>query len=165
MGIEQYARDKRAREAREAAEKEAIAKEKERIFLGQMKLAEAKNKEKEELENLRNDLHLETAEAENRRREELQMRKKLEDREEMKNAYLYQMKMKEEHKREANRLMELRQQMFDAQRDQERVDEETLRAEEATRQAIIEEERRRLLHEHGVRLKKFLPKYTCETVE
>merc|ERR1712066_478023 len=88
--IEQYARDKRAREAREAAEKEAIAKEKERIFLGQMKLAEAKSKEKEELEQLRNDLHAETAEAESRRKEELQMRKKLEDREEMKNAYLYQ---------------------------------------------------------------------------
>merc|ERR1712228_130329 len=48
--IEQYARDKRAREEREAAEKEAIAKEKERIFLGQMKKAEAKSKEKEELE-------------------------------------------------------------------------------------------------------------------
>merc|ERR1712014_81005 len=44
---------------REEAEKEAIAKEKERIFLGQMKLAEAKNKEKEELEQLRNDLHAE----------------------------------------------------------------------------------------------------------
>merc|ERR1712137_998195 len=73
--------------------------EKERIFLGQMKLAEAKNKEKEELEQLRNDLHAETAEAEIRRKEELQMRKKLEDREEMKNAYLYQMKIKEERRR------------------------------------------------------------------
>jgi len=203
--IEQYARDKRAREEREAAEKEAIAKEKERIFLGQMKLAEAKNKEKEELEQLRNDLHAETAEAEVRRKEELQMRKKLEDREEMKNAYLYQMKMKEdrrrnndaeegrikeslmrkfaeddrleqlndhkrrmkleEHKREANRLMELRQQMFDAHRAQERSDEEGLRAEEATRQAVIEEERKRLLREHGVALKDFIPKFTCETAD
>lgn len=201
--IEQYARDKRAREEREAAEKEAVAKEKERIFLGQMKAAEAKNKEKEELERLRNDLHSETLEAEHRRREELQMRKKLEDREEMKNAYLFQMKMKEdrrlnndaeearikesllrkfaeddrieqmndqkrrmkmeEHKREAERLLELRKQMFEANRAQERADDETLRADEATRQAVIEQERRRLLQEHGQGLKDFLPKWTCET--
>jgi hypothetical protein len=200
--IEKYARDKRAREEAVAAEKERIAKEKERIFLGQMKAAEMKNKAAGELENLRNDLHAETAEAEKRRREELQMRKKLEDREEMKNAYLYQMRLKEErranaegedarmkevllkkfaeddrleqmndrkrrlkleeHKREANRLLELRQQMFDAQRAQERADEESLRAEEATRMQIIQEEKRRLLNEHGKPLKAFLPKYTFE---
>merc|ERR1712151_1250759 len=64
-----------------------------------MKISRGQNKEKEELEQLRNDLHAETAEAESRRKEELQMRKKLEDREEMKNAYLYQMKMKEERRR------------------------------------------------------------------
>merc|ERR1719316_831192 len=105
----------------------------------------------------------------------------------MKNAYLYQMRMKEErtanaagedarikevllkkfaeddrleqmndrkrrlkleeHKREANRLLELRKQMFDAQRAQERADEEGLRAEEAMRNDVIQQEKKRLLAE------------------
>merc|ERR1712232_801507 len=86
------------------------------------------------------------------------------DRIEQMNDHKRRMKL-EEHKREANRLMELRQQMFDAHRAQERVDEETLRAEEATHQAVIEEERRRLLREHGVALKDFIPKFTCETAD
>merc|ERR1712151_1009470 len=100
-------------------------------------------------------------EAESRRREELQVRKRLEDKEEMKNAYLYQMKMKEQkaasargdeerlrvqlmkkfaeddrieqmnenkrrmkvelHKREAQRLVELRREKYEQDREAERV--------------------------------------------
>merc|ERR1712176_1228676 len=122
-------------------------------------------------EQLRNDLHLETKEAEDRRREELQARKKLEDREEMKNAYLNQMRCKEEkamrhreeeaaikesllkkfaeddrieqmneqkrrmkveqHKREAERLVELRREMFEAQRAQERQNDSDVRSGES----------------------------------
>merc|ERR1712139_86586 len=58
----------------------------------------AANKEAEELEQLRNDLHFQELEAEHRRREELQVRKKLEDRVEMMRAYESQMQLKEEKK-------------------------------------------------------------------
>jgi hypothetical protein len=156
--IAQYAADKAAREARVAAEKAAMEKEKERLFLQIVGAAEKKNKEKEELELLRNELHHEEHEAEARRREELQQRKKLEDREEMKAACQMQMDLQEKkkaaaleeeermrkillakfaeddrieqlgehkrrmrveaHKREAARLVELRREAFDAQRDE-----------------------------------------------
>eukprot|EP00927_Polykrikos_kofoidii_P079104 TRINITY_DN758_c0_g1_i1.p1 TRINITY_DN758_c0_g1~~TRINITY_DN758_c0_g1_i1.p1 ORF type:complete len:530 (-),score=179.96 TRINITY_DN758_c0_g1_i1:118-1497(-) len=203
--IEQYAREKREREERLAREAEEIAKEKERVLKGMLGVAERASKEKQELEQLRNDLHMEQLEAESRRREEMQMRKRLEDKEEMKNAYLFQMKVKEEkaqkaadeeaviketllkkfaeddrieqmneqkrrlkveqHKREANRLVDLRRQMFEAERSQERSNEETLRKEEMERQVIIEAERQRLLKEHAIDLRDFLPKYTLETRE
>jgi len=79
--------------ARRSAEQE---KEKTKVLNAMLGKMEKASKEKEELELLRCDLHTEELEAESRRREELQMRKKLEDREEMKNAYVYQMKMKED---------------------------------------------------------------------
>jgi len=201
--IEKYAADKRAREAKLAAEKEEQEREKARVLnkmLGQM---EARNNEVRELEQLRNDLHLEELEEESRRREEMQMRKKLEDKEEMRQAYAHQMKLKEEkmarerdeeekireslmkkfaeddrleqlseqkrrmkveaHKREAQRLLNLRREMYEQQRESERAHDVHLRQEEGKRQAIIEEERRRLLAEHGPELMDFLPKFTLET--
>jgi len=96
--IEQYAEMKRQHEARVAAEKEAAELEKKRILNKQLGLMGKANKEKEELEQLRNDLHFQELEAEHRRREELQVRKKLEDRVEMMRAYESQMKLKEEKK-------------------------------------------------------------------
>lgn len=203
--IEAYARFKREQEAALAAEKERIAAEKAKVLKAMLAQAERASKDKEELEQLRNDLHAEQAEAENRRREELKMRKKLEDREEMKQAYLHQMHMKEvkaakireeearikeammkkfaeddrveqmneqkrrlkveQHKREAERLIQLRREMFESARAQERDHEDKLRGEESSRQVIIEEERRRLLEEHAVGLRDFLPKFTLETKE
>merc|ERR1712176_1341131 len=203
--IEAYAQAKRDREAQLAAEAERIAAEKNSVLKKMLGAAEALNKEKEELEQLRNDLHSEQLEAERRRRDEQIMRKKLEDREEMKNAYVYQMRMKEEkaanaraeearlkeilmakfaeddrieqmseqkrrmkveqHKREAQRLVELRKEMFEAARADERAHEDNLRMEEGQRQLIIEAERRRLLQEHAVGLRDFLPKSTLETQE
>merc|ERR1712224_230724 len=65
-----------------------------------IKQAEGKNKEKEELERLRNDLYLEQHEAEHRRLEEIKTRKRMEDKEEMANAYKYQMKCTEEATRQ-----------------------------------------------------------------
>merc|ERR1719215_2202518 len=59
------------------------------------------SKAEAELAQLRNDLHQEEVEAEFRRREELVMRKKLEDREEMKGAYVVQMQIKEQKKARA----------------------------------------------------------------
>lgn len=203
--IEEYARSKREREEQLAREKEEQEKEKARIFNAMMGQMEAKSKEKEELELLRNDLHSEELEAESRRREELKMRKQLEDKEEMKNAYLFQMKAKEEkalraraeedgireelmkkfaeddrleqlnehkrrmkveqHKREAERLVELRREMYELARQQERDAQEALKQNEGQRQVIIEEERRRLLTEHAAELKNFLPKHTLESME
>lgn len=99
--IEAYARAKAAREEAVARQKEVEAKEKERIFLGQMKKMELANAAKGELEYLRNELHHEEHEALVAKREELAMRKRLEDREEMKNAYMGQMRLKEEKKEKA----------------------------------------------------------------
>merc|ERR1712139_286044 len=93
--IEQYAEMKRQHEARVAAEKEALELEKKRVLNKQLGLMGKANKEKEELEQLRNDLHFQELEAEHRRREELQVRKKLEDRVEMMRAYESQMRLKE----------------------------------------------------------------------
>mmetsp|Transcript_62161 Transcript_62161/g.116292 ORF Transcript_62161/g.116292 Transcript_62161/m.116292 type:complete len:479 (-) Transcript_62161:340-1776(-) len=203
--IEQFARDKREREERLEQERQEKEKEKLRVLNAMLGQMEAKNKEAEELELLRNDLHLEELEAESRRREEMQMRKKLEDKEEMKNAYLVQMRAKEEkmlrareeearmreellkkfaeddrleqmneqkrrvkveqHKREAERLVELRREMYELARSQEREEQDALRKDEDKRRLIIEDERRRLLREHGLELKKFLPKHTLESME
>lgn len=203
--IEQYARDKREREERLEKERQEQEKEKTRILNAMLGKMEAKNKEAEELELLRNELHFEELEAQARRLDEMRMRKKLEDREEMKNAYLLQMRAKEEkmlraredeakmreelmkkfaeddrleqlnehkrrlkveqHKREADRLMELRREMYELARAKERDDEAALRKDEDKRRIIIEEERRRLLREHGRELKKFLPKHTLESME
>jgi len=203
--IEAYARDKREQERRLQEEKEKAELDKQKILNAMIGKMEAKNKEAQELELLRNDLHLEELEAEARRREEIQVRKKLEDREDMKNAYLFQMRMKEEkagaalaeeekirqqllskfaeddrieqmnenkrrmkveqHKREAQRLIDLRREMYEQQRQKEAEDEARLRENDAQRQLIIEEERRRLLREHAAELKDFLPKHTLETHE
>lgn len=201
--IEAYAAAKRAREEEEQRKKEEAAKEKERVLRKMLGVAEEKNREAAEFEFLRNELHQQELEAVARRREEMQMRKKLEDKEEMKKAYVFQMDMKEqkkqkeieeeehirnqimkkfaeddrieqmneqkrrmkvqEHKREAQRLMELRRAMYEEARTAERGDEERLRAEEAGRQAVIEAERRRLLREHALHMRDFLPKGTFET--
>merc|ERR1712187_584187 len=70
-----------------------------------------------------------------------------------------------EHKREAQRLIVVRREMFEAARAQERTQQEKLRDEERERQLIIEVERKRLLQEHAVGLRDFLPKQTLETQE
>lgn len=201
--IEAYARDKRAREEKLAAEKAEAEREKTKILNAMLGKMEKASKDAEELELLRNDLCTEELEAESRRREELQVRKKLEDKEEMKNAYLFQMKMKEEkaaaarqdeeqiraqllkkfaeddrleqmsenkrrmkveaHKREAQRLIELRREKYEQERESERSAGDALRDQESKRQVVIEEERRRLIAEHAGELKNFLPKYTLES--
>ncbi|CAE8632917.1 unnamed protein product [Polarella glacialis] len=203
--IEQYAQDKREREERLAKEKEEQEKEKTRILNAMLGQMEAKNKEQEEFEALCNDLRAEELEAESRRREELEMRKKLEDRQEMQNAYLFQVRAKvskmanarveedkiraelmkkfaeddrleqmaehkrrmkvEQHKREADRLVELRREMYELARQQERDETEKLNADEGARQTIIEAERKRLIKEHASELRDFLPKHTLESME
>lgn len=203
--IAQYARDKADREERVAQEKLVAEKEKERIQLKIVAAAEHANKEKDELEMLRNELHHEEHEAEARRREELQQRKKLEDREEMKRASIMQMQMQERkkdaaleeearirdvllakfaeddrieqlsehkrrmrvetHKREAARLLDMRREAFVSQREAERDEENRLRGDEADRQIIIDAERQKLLIEHAIPLRNFLPKNTMATQE
>eukprot|EP00933_Yihiella_yeosuensis_P061429 TRINITY_DN64231_c0_g1_i1.p1 TRINITY_DN64231_c0_g1~~TRINITY_DN64231_c0_g1_i1.p1 ORF type:complete len:477 (+),score=167.30 TRINITY_DN64231_c0_g1_i1:112-1542(+) len=131
--IEDYARNKREREERLAKEKEEVEKEKTRILNAMLGKMEANNKSKEELEQLRNDLHLEELEAESRRREEMAVRKRLEDREEMKQAYLYQMKAKEEKSLRA------------------REEEDKIRVE--LMKKFAEDDRLEQMHEHKRRMK------------
>jgi len=69
----------------------------------------------------------------------------------------------EAHKREAERLVQLRRESFDQQRDAEREEEQLLRNDEGDRQVIIEEERKKLLIEHAIPLRHFLPKGTLAT--
>ncbi|CAJ1371527.1 unnamed protein product [Effrenium voratum] len=203
--IEQFARDKRAREERLEQERQEKEKEKIRILNAMLGKMEAKNKAAEEFELLRNDLHFEEGQAEARRVEEMRMRKKLEDREEMRNAHFIQMQAKEEkmsraredeaklreelmskfaeddrieqlndhkrrlkveqHKRETERLIEMRREMFEVARAKERDEQEALKKDEDQRRIIIEEEKKRLLREHGQELKKFLPKNTLGSME
>lgn len=205
MAIAKYAADKAAREEAHAAEKAIKEKEKERAQLKIMAAAEMKNKEIEELENLRNELHAEEHEAEARRREELQQRKKLEDREEMKRASILQAQIMEKkkaeaqveeerirdilmakfaeddrleqmheqkrrmkveaHKREANRLLQMRNEAYTAHKQAQRDDENRLRNEEDGRQDIINAERIRLLKEHAIPLRNFLPKSTLADMD
>merc|ERR1719428_2771976 len=105
------------------------------------------------------------ARAEEARLKEILMAKFAEDdRIEQLNEQKRRMKV-EQHKREAQRLVELRREMFEAARAEERANEDNLRMEEGQRQVIIEAERRRLLQEHAVGLRDFLPKHTLETDE
>merc|ERR1719298_118509 len=71
----------------------------------------------------------------------------------------------EAHKREANRLLELRKQAYEQQREAERQAILNARDEEGDRQAIINEERQKLLKEHAIPLRDFLPKCTLSTNE
>lgn len=64
----------------------------------------------------------------------------------------------EEHKREAQRLIEVRRAIDEQQRAEEWAKEEQFRQEELRRQVVIEEERRRILQEEAPDLFEFLPK-------
>lgn len=203
--IAAFARDKERREEQQANEKYEAEQEKERVLRAMIGEQEAKNKAAEELAQLRNDLHAEEHESEARRKEEAQMRKRAEDKEEMKRAYINQMELQEAkkeafkqeeekvretllqkfaeddrieqmndqrkrmkieaHKREAQRLIELRRESFEAAREEEREFHRRAREDEKDRQVIVEEERQRLLKEHAVGLKDFLPKGTLEHMD
>lgn len=94
--IEEFARQKREFEEQVQREKDEMEAEKRRILNAMIGIAEAKSHEAEEREQLLNDLRGEEHEAEGRRREELKMRKKLEDRVEMLQAYEAAQQYKEE---------------------------------------------------------------------
>lgn len=71
----------------------------------------------------------------------------------------------EAHKREVERLIQLRREAFDQQREAEREHENDMRADEGDRQKIIDEERQKLLREHAVPLRNFLPKGTLDNMD
>lgn len=104
------------------------------------------------------------AQEEERIREVLLAKFAEDDRIEQMNEQKRRMRV-ETHKREAQRLLELRRQAFEQARAQERGSMNYLKDEDAHRQAIIEEERRRLLKEFAGPLRDFLPKGTFETKE
>lgn len=161
--IEQYARAKREREAKLAEEREEAEREKKRILNQMLGVQEARDLAARELEQLRNDLHSEELEAEHRRREQLEARKKLEDREEMKNAFNYQMKVKEE-KRQMEKEEEdrFREQLMQKYAEDDRIEQmndqkRRLRVEQHKREAqrllderqkMYEAERELELEEH-----------------
>jgi len=97
--IEAYARAKREREERIEAEKKRVEEEKKRIFFSMVGEMEAKSKEAEELEYLRNELYHEEHEAELREKERKAEEKRNQDRAEMLRAYEQQMAAKEEKMR------------------------------------------------------------------
>lgn len=200
--IEEFARQKREHEAKVQAEKDAAANEKQRVFAHIVLQMEHKAREKGEMEQLRNDLHLEELQAENRRQEQMQLRKRLEDKEEMKQAYSNALRCKaekaalekaeedkiraelmrkfaeddrlelmsqqrqrmrvQEHKREIDRMLADKREMYRQAREEELKEEEKWREGEVKRQVVIEEERRRLIAEHAAELKNFLPKDILE---
>merc|ERR1719160_561719 len=93
--IEEYAEMKRAREAALEAEKAALEEEKKRILNAMIGEQEAKSKQQEELDYLRNELYQEEHEAQLRQREQEAEQKRIQDRAEMLRAYEQQMAMKE----------------------------------------------------------------------
>lgn len=135
--IEQFARDKREREEQMERERQEKEKEKTRVLNAMLGKMEAKNKEAEELEILRNELHFEELQAEARRLDEMRMRKKLEDREEMKNAYLVQMRRKEEK-------------MMRAREDEAKMRDELMKkfAEDDRLEQMAEHKRRMKVEQH-----------------
>merc|ERR1719401_874180 len=105
------------------------------------------------------------ADAEESRIKESLLRKFAEDdRIEQMNDHKRRMKV-EEHKREAERLVQLRREMYEEAREKEREAENDLRKNEEERQVVIEAERRRLIQEHAAELADFLPKGTLESKE
>merc|ERR1719162_405964 len=93
--IEEFARKKREFEEQVEAQKAEAELEKVRILNNMLGVMEARDKEKEELEQLRNDVHMEELEAASRRREEAQKVKHVQARKEMHVAYVQQMEMKQ----------------------------------------------------------------------
>lgn len=200
--IAKFAADKADREGQLALELEIKEKEKERILLGMIGAQEAKNRQAEELEQLRNDLHQEEHEHKARVREQKHKKKLADGKEEMKQAYAMQMDQRhrkqvaareeedtirdtlmkkfaederieqmneqkrrmriQDHKREAERLVELRREGYQKKRDDERDELQRLRDEEDTRHIIIEQERKKLIQECAIPLRDFLPKGTLQ---
>jgi hypothetical protein len=94
--IERYAQEKRRKEEMLAQQEADKAAEKAKVLKAMLKQAERASKEKEELEQLRNDLHMEQAEANHKHKEEMAVKKKLDDKHDMKTAYHMQMAAKTE---------------------------------------------------------------------
>jgi len=200
--IEAYAQKKRAREQAIEDEKLRIEEEKRKAFFAMVGGMEAKQKEKEEMEYLRNELYHEEHEAELVAKEKAKEQKMEMDRADMLRAYEQQMAMKEEkqrlereeemklreqlqakfaeddrieqmnlqkrrmkvqeHKREVEKLILARRQLFENERKREMSIYAELAEAEEKRLVIIEEERKRLLTEYGSALKDFLPKGVIE---
>ncbi|CAD7924840.1 unnamed protein product [Amoebophrya sp. A25] len=196
--IEEFARKKRAAEEAALEKKKAEEEAKKAAYELIVATAEARNKEAEEFEYLKNELYAEELEAQERRKEELGMRKKLEDRAEMLKAYNDQLALKEAkrqreeaeeaafrvkllekfaeddriellneqkkrmkvqaHKREVERLIQERRAQYQAERDGELKLLEEQRQIQEERYVEIEAEKRRLLREHAVQFRDYLPK-------
>eukprot|EP00931_Biecheleriopsis_adriatica_P105421 TRINITY_DN79989_c0_g1_i1.p1 TRINITY_DN79989_c0_g1~~TRINITY_DN79989_c0_g1_i1.p1 ORF type:complete len:758 (+),score=241.13 TRINITY_DN79989_c0_g1_i1:153-2276(+) len=92
-------------------------------------------------------------------REELLNKYAEDERLEQMSAQKRRMKL-QEYKRDVDRQMQIRRQQYEEQRQKERDELERLKAEEALRAQIVEEERQKLLREHGPHVRHHLPKGT-----
>eukprot|EP00392_Amoebophrya_sp_AT5.2_P002116 g2121.t1 len=183
--IEAFARKKRAMEEEADRKKKEIEEAKRAAYEVIAATAEARNKEAEEFEYLKNELYAEELEAQQRRKEELGMRKKLEDRAEMLKAYEDQLALKESRRlreeaeeavfrekllakfAEDDRIEQLnaqkkrmkeRRAQYQAERDAELTELAEQRKVQEGRYVEIEAEKKRLLREHCVQYRDYLPK-------
>lgn len=190
---EQRVADKKAAEEKEkerkymkivaAAEHATKEKEEFELLCGELRVeeAEAEARRREELQQrkkledreemkrasmlqmqMQEDKKASALEEEERIRQVLLAKFAEDDRLEQMHEHKRRMKV-EAHKREAQRLVELRREAFEQQREAEREYERHLRDDEGDRQKIIDEERQKLLIEHAVPLRDFLPKGTLDT--
>merc|ERR1719198_2891072 len=115
---------KRAREAALEAEKQRLEEEKKRILNAMIGEQEAKSKQQEELDYLRNELYQEEYEAQLRQREKEAEMKRIADRAEMLRAYEHQMALKEEKMRiEREEEEKLRQQLLAKFAEDDRIEQ------------------------------------------
>ncbi|CAE7716280.1 MNS1 [Symbiodinium pilosum] len=71
----------------------------------------------------------------------------------------------EAHKRETERLLQIRREMYDLARQQEREEAEAMKKDEHLRQEVIQAERKRIIEEHARELRNFLPPGTLKSSE
>eukprot|EP00747_Dinoflagellata_sp_TGD_P169189 gnl/TRDRNA2_/TRDRNA2_197500_c0_seq1.p1 gnl/TRDRNA2_/TRDRNA2_197500_c0~~gnl/TRDRNA2_/TRDRNA2_197500_c0_seq1.p1 ORF type:complete len:572 (+),score=186.91 gnl/TRDRNA2_/TRDRNA2_197500_c0_seq1:89-1804(+) len=195
--IEEFARQKREFQDRVAAENAQKEEEKQRILKAMLQQQEARSREAEEFERLREDLHEEELERARTEQEALKAKKKMDDRAELLRNQQEQMRFKEErrerqideenklreqlmakfaeddrieqmtaqkrrlklqeHKREVDRQVQVRREMYEAEKQKELDERQRLREQEARRLRIVQEERERLLANYADPLRGFIP--------
>mmetsp|Transcript_88743 Transcript_88743/g.123161 ORF Transcript_88743/g.123161 Transcript_88743/m.123161 type:complete len:483 (-) Transcript_88743:197-1645(-) len=71
----------------------------------------------------------------------------------------------EAHKRETERLLQIRRETYEMARQKEREEMEALKKDEHQREAVIQAERKRIIEEHARELRNFLPPGTLQSSE
>merc|ERR1712054_400102 len=171
QAIMDYAQKKRDEQGAWEAKKQAEQDFKDRMCAEIAAEIARKEKEREELEDIRETLALEEEEERLRRKEEGQqfrdaMLQKFAEEDKLEQMSAQRRRMKQaEHKREVERLKEERRKAYEEQRMQEAAEREIEERAERFRQEIIERERQRLLEEHLPHLENNIPKGVLQKEE